>query len=134
MIFTLQLQAHFQRAAHVTLGRDAAPWLFLELVAVILASDDCHGAPGNVVCESQEHSRSNSEFELAPKWPSHALLPISLKSTKPETKKLGWYRWEVQKSFQVYWKQLLLSEVLRWEFEQMHAVPFCDVVQALGGF
>lgn len=66
-----------------------------------------------------QHLRSNLEFELTPQQPSHALLWISLKSTKPETKKLRWYRWEAQKSFQFYLKQLVLTEVLQWEFEQM---------------
>lgn len=69
-----------------------------------------------------QHFGSNLEFGLAPKQPSRALLLISLKSTKPETKKLRWYWWGVQKSFQFHLKQLILSEVLKWEFEQVHTL------------
>lgn len=72
--------------------------------------------------KAMQHFRSNFEFELAPGQLSRALLLISLKSTEPETKKLRWYRGEVQKSFQFYLKQLVLLEVLRWEFEQMRTL------------
>lgn len=53
-----------------------------------------------------QYSGSNLELGLAPKQPSRALLLISFKSMKPETKKLRRYRWEVQKSFQFYLKQI----------------------------